>query len=360
MVDLESLQRLTDSKTYPHLVSGVDVDNIRKIVDANPSLFSKSWEENGSKRRDSGAVFIREYKQDPINGLKDVEVKSTYGFFFNASSGTGEYNLWGSNHVYRNPILNYYMGSRVLVFDPENPTEIIEEHLDFDTFPMFSASRKYICDFVGELTGNNDTGDLLEILNDIDSLSPATEGDFDLALNYMIFKKKTNSVEIHLYKSHDNQENILKIVEKMGKSNRTKFYNNCKSTLELLDQSYNTDNVNCLIDITFGPEGVEKNFGQSLMPTRKRDAPLGTEATDNFEKFSSYKNDHISAMRLLNEQYDNNFWLPDNWRAELDRWEDSQYTQNVFAVHKVNTRHEGNTFRLAYAFVGNVNGREPS
>ena len=61
---------------------------------------------------------------------------------------TGEHNLWGSNHVYRNPILNYYMGSRVLVFDPENPTEIIEEHLDFDTFPMFSASRKYICDFV--------------------------------------------------------------------------------------------------------------------------------------------------------------------------------------------------------------------
>ena len=58
MVDLESLQRLTDSKTYPHLVSGVDVDNIRKIVDANPSLFSKSWEENGSKRRDSGWCLL--------------------------------------------------------------------------------------------------------------------------------------------------------------------------------------------------------------------------------------------------------------------------------------------------------------
>ena len=66
MVDLESLERLVSANDYPHLVSQVDVDNIRSIVNAHPSLFEKSWDERGSKRRDSGAVFIREYIQDPL------------------------------------------------------------------------------------------------------------------------------------------------------------------------------------------------------------------------------------------------------------------------------------------------------
>lgn len=44
MVDFGSLEKLVKSNTYPHLVSQTDVENVRKIVNANPNLFSKGME----------------------------------------------------------------------------------------------------------------------------------------------------------------------------------------------------------------------------------------------------------------------------------------------------------------------------
>ena len=360
MVDLESLERLISANDYPHLVSQVDVDNIRSIVNAHPSLFEKSWDERGSKRRDSGAVFIREYIQDPLNGLKDVDIKNLYGFFFTATAQVGQYQSYGDSYVHRNPILNYFLGNRVLVFDADNPTEVYEEHIDFETFPMFSASRKYICEFVSALTGNQDTSSLESILDKIDSLDPSTEDDFDFSLNYLVHKKYNNSVELHLYKSSNDDTGVEDIIADVAGSKRTKFFNNSKSSVTCMGDNYTDDNTNVLIDITFGQEGLEKNFGQSMMPMKKRNAPTGTLSTDNMQQYNEYRNNHNSSMVRMSDNLDNYQWLPEGWKKELQTWEDCRWTENVFATFKVNAKHEGNTFRLAYGFVGKKNGNEPS
>ena len=54
-VDFDSLTKQVN--THPDLLSDTDITNIRKIVDANPSLFELGWDQPGSQRRDSGVYF---------------------------------------------------------------------------------------------------------------------------------------------------------------------------------------------------------------------------------------------------------------------------------------------------------------
>lgn len=360
MVDFGSLEKLVKSNTYPHLVSQTDVENVRKIVNANPNLFSKAWNDRGSKRRDSGCIFIRQYVQSPTDGLANVNVDTLYGFFFKAPTGITEWQPYGKDVIHRNPIFNYFMGNRFLAFDPANPTEIVEEHIDFEIFPMFPASIKHLCRLIGDLVGNPNTSELESVFSGIDNLAdPESLDAYDLSPTYLIHNRVNNSVEIHLVRNDDNVGTVKDFLANVAGSKRTKMYLTTNNTIDVMDPLYNDENTYVNVSITFDSNGLQKKFGQSVMPKKKKDAPAGTSAQDNFNKFQYYKQCHIDSLSTISESTEHYSWLPEGWGSELSNWENSLQTENLFAAFQVSTQHEGNSMRVAYGFVGPHNGPEP-
>lgn len=360
MVDFGSLEKLVKSNDYPHLVSQTDVENVRKIVDANPSLFSKAWNERGSKRRDSGCIFVRQYTQSPTSGLKNVKVDTLYGFFFKAPTGITEWQPYGKDVIHRNPIFNYFMGNRFLAFDAENPTEIVEEHIDFEIFPMFPASIKHLCNLIGDLVGNPNTSELESIFSGIDNLAdPELKDSYDLSPTYLIHNRLKNSVEILLVRNDDNVGTVKDLLANVAGSKRTKMYLSASNTIDVMDSLYIDENTYVNVSITFDSNGVQKKFGQNVLPKKKKDAPAGTTAQDNFTKYQYYKQCHIDSLSSIAQSTENCSWLPEGWAPELNNWENSTSTENLFATFQVSTEHEGNSMRVAYGFVGPLNGPEP-
>ena len=92
---------------------------------------------------------------------------------------------------------------------------------------------------------------------------------------------------------------------------------------------------------------------------KKKDAPAGTSANDNFAKFTFYKESHFNSLRSISESTDHYTWLPEGWSSELNNWENSTHTENLFASFQVISKHEGNSMRVAYGYVGPINGPEP-
>ena len=65
-VDFDSISKAVNNQ--PKLLNDTDVSNIRKIVDANPSLFEMSWDQPNTKRRDAG-VYLKKTIKDGVDIL---------------------------------------------------------------------------------------------------------------------------------------------------------------------------------------------------------------------------------------------------------------------------------------------------
>lgn len=50
MVELERLEKVQQSGKYPNLLTTTDVENVKAIVESNPSLFAYAWSDKRSTR----------------------------------------------------------------------------------------------------------------------------------------------------------------------------------------------------------------------------------------------------------------------------------------------------------------------
>tara|TARA_B100000287_G_scaffold185102_1_gene175031 strand:- start:1721 stop:2749 length:1029 start_codon:yes stop_codon:yes gene_type:complete len=340
MVNYESFQRLIDCGRYPNLISQTDIDNVKTIEEAQSELLSSK------NRLGSGVCFRRD-----LNSGDDT-VKSYYGFYFSLPTGVPEWQSLATNQVYSSPLFNFLGGYRVLFFDPSNPTEVYQEQIDFEPIMLFSKSVEELCRFVQNITNTYDTSELHEVLSGIDGLSPENYNDF--ALNYLIFDKNKSSVQLHLYKSLDNEDNCKDFMKKITKSDTSQFAKNVDGIFTLMSTRFVDPNSHAHIAIEFGTEGVEnpdgiyQKIGFATMPRTKKTAPEGSQPSDNYGKYMNLRDQYFTSLHATTKDAASYTFMPTDWESELNQWEDED--SNVFGTLMVEATPTGSRTTICYGF----------
>ena len=112
-VDFGSLTKQVN--THPDLLSDTDITNIRKIVDANPSLFELGWDQPGSQRRDSGVYFNKTHRSD------GKAIPTEYAFLFKIPTAINQIQTFDGT-VHTNTLFRYLEDTKGLWFDADDPT----------------------------------------------------------------------------------------------------------------------------------------------------------------------------------------------------------------------------------------------
>ncbi len=344
MVELERLERVQQSGKYPNLITSTDVDNVRKITEANPSLFAYSWADKRSSRRDSGANFS-----------KKSDGTTLYGFWFESQSGTGTYRLW-DGHVIHNNLLNYSFNVIGYFFSADDFNCPEEEHITLDSIPLFEPSIMSLCSLVTEITGRHSVGDLKKALDSVKNVDDLTELDY--TINYLRINRKKQTVEIGLEKS-ENENSFSTLIEHVtpeGSLART----NCRAVSELIQEDFlrdDGDNETTIL-IKYGPDGLYEETSFVISTTWSKRAPDGTKPTDNYQVFqqrsTSHSNFVSNSMTICNEDG----WIDSHIKDEIITWENDDLLETVYGVTVLTVSALGTDTEIMYGYSGIKGGNQ--
>tara|TARA_B100001939_G_scaffold256825_1_gene223742 strand:- start:3574 stop:4650 length:1077 start_codon:yes stop_codon:yes gene_type:complete len=346
MVELERLERVQQSGKYPNLLTSTDVENIKAIVESNPSLFAYGWSDKRSTRRDSGATFSK--RSDGTN---------LYGFWFNHPSGTGNHRLW-DGHILRNNLFNYSSEEIGYWFSADDLTYPEEEHISLDSVPLFEPSIMNLCSLASEITGRTQVADLkdaLDLIKNIDNLE-----DLDYTINYIIVNKKRQTLEIGLEKNA-NETRFTPLVEHLT-TEGTGARRNCIAVSELIQGDFLSESGDNVTSFTlkYGPGGLPEETTFVISTTHSKLAPVGTSPQDNYKIFqlrsASHRNFVCGTSNICNEYG----WIKEVIKNEIDIWEDEDLLENVYGVTKITANESGTVTEIIYGFSGPKGGNQPT
>ena len=346
MVELERLEKVQQSGKYPNLLTTTDVENVKAIVEANPSLFAYGWSDKRSTRRDSGATFSKK-----SNGT------TLYGFWFNSQSGTGNHRLW-DGHILRNNLFNYSSEEIGYWFSADDLTYPEEEHISLDSVPLFEPSIMNLCSLASEITGRTQVADLknaLDIIKNIDDLE-----QLDYVINYIIVDRKRQTLEIGLQKSA-NETTFIPLVEHLT-TEGTGARRNCVAVSELIQKDFVSESGDNMTSLTlkYGPGGLPEETTFVISTTYSKLAPLGTSPQDNYQIFQSRSASHknfVCGTASICKEYG---WINEDVENEIDIWEDDNLLENVYGVTKITANESGTITEIIYGFSGPKGGNQPT
>ena len=344
MVELERLERVQQSGKYPNLLKASDVENVKAIVEANPSLFAYGWSDKRSTRRDSGASFAK--RSDGTN---------LYGFWFIAPSGTGTHRLW-DGHILRNNILNYTFEDVGYWFTEDDLTYPEEEHISLDSVPLFDPSIMNLCALASEITGRPQVSDLkaaLDVIKNVDDLE-----DLDYVINYIIVNRKKQTLEIGLEKN-DNANRFIPLVQQLT-TEGTAARRNCISVADLIQEDFlneGGDNMTSVV-LKYGPGGLPEETTFVISTTWSKFGPQGTSPQDNYQVFQSRSRSHKNFVSGTSNIFTEYGWLKETIKNEIDIWEDDDLLENVYGVTKLTANETGTITEIVYGFSGPKGGNQ--
>jgi hypothetical protein len=345
MVELERLERVQQSGKYPNLITSTDVDNVKKITEANPSLFAYSWSDKRSTRKDSG-----------VNFSKKSDGTTLYGFWFKTQSGTGTYRLW-DGHIIHNNLLNYSFDIIGYFFNADDMNCPEEEHITLDSIPLFEPSIASLCSLVTEITGNQSVGDLKRALDSVKNIDDLTELDY--TINYLRINRKKQTIEIGLEKS-ENDISFSPLVEKVT-SEGTLARTNCSAVSDLIEGDFvreDGDNETTIL-IKCGPEGLYEETSFVISTTWSKLAPSGTSSKDNYKVFQQRSASHANFVSNSSDICTRNRWLDTHIKNEIITWEDDDLLETVYGVTILTVSALGTDTEIIYGYSGVKGGNAP-
>ena len=167
MVDLENLIKFSNSGQFPNLLTISDVDNIKEITDTHNLLPSR------------------------MGILKTDTEPTKYGFEFKIPSGVEQYQL-PDGEVINNKIFKYLLHEQAVFYEGGKPDVPVEEYLQYEPVPLFAPTIESLCQLATNITGNNDTSKLSELLY---LLVETGSDEYDYELNTTIVSKPNWSIK---------------------------------------------------------------------------------------------------------------------------------------------------------------------
>ncbi len=352
-VDFDSLTKQVN--THPDLLSDTDITNIRKIVDANPSLFELGWDQPGSQRRDSGVYFNKTHRSD------GKSVPTEYAFLFKIPTEINQIQTFDGT-IYTNTLFRYLEDTKAFWFDADDPTTPTSELYHFlDEPPLLSASITAFCQLASEVTGNADTSALKNLLEICDNI--LTERH-DWGFSSVNISKKNRTIGLSLWKNWDpvddvEMKNIIKATCGNGNS---KAYTNTKAVADIIAGRFVTDfDAITTLHFEFSDKGLSKTIGYEIAPDTHAYAPTGTQPMDNYGRYTEKLNSHNRAVtKIIEDTTTATTWLPSSWKDQMASWEGCESIHSVFGDVVIWGTKEGTTTELQYGFSGPRGGAQPT
>ena len=345
MVELELLEKVQRSGEYPNLLTSTDVDNIKLIVESNPSLFAYPWYDKRSNRRDCGVAIS-----------KTLGGSTLYGFGFDVVKQNSVYKLW-DNHILRSNLFAHIFDSKIYFYDPSDPSSPEEEHISFDSVPIFQPSINMICGIASEITGRQSVGDLqnlLQIIQNVEELD-----DLDYTLTYMRINRKRQTIKFD-FEKNDNNNTFTDIVESLTSEGSIARIN-CSGLAGIVASEILSDeNTTTSMTITYGPGGLSEEISFSLSTIWSKLAAPGTSPQDNYTVFRERSVSHTNFVHGTSNMFTNQNWITSDISNEISTWEDNTILENIYAVTTISASESGVGTELIYGFSGPKNGKQPS
>ncbi len=349
-VDFDSISKAVNNQ--PKLLNDTDVTNIRKIVDANPSLFESSWDQPKTKRRDAG-VYLKKTIKD------GVEVDSPkYAFLFYCPTAIDQYQLQDGT-ILNCPLFKYNDGTKGLWFDDDGNLEWELLHLS-DEPPVLTPSINSICQLASDVTGNQDTQSLREYFNTVDNIDTDRH---DWSFNTLWISTKHKSIKIGLSKTDAAwiPEDVYGILDKVCGSKNSNAYKNTEQMFSTLGiMQVETTHTILTPHVEFDSTGLKKEIGFEMGTSYSLDAPTGTNPMDDFGAFNSKQSSYKEGVRLIMADSKDYNWISDEWRDQLEVWDTNTHVDAVFGDVMVTSSKDGWKTDLFYGLSGSKTGQQPT
>ena len=313
MVNLDHLMSISN---YPNLFSGEDKDAIKELAEMYPDLFSSANDSIGLIKTDGGV--------------------SQYGLKVNIPTGVEQYEYF-DGHLGNNVLFKYLNKYKFLYFKNGVMTK---EVVSFEGPPLIDPTIDALCQLATEVTDNNDTSSLREVLK---ILEPDEFGDYEISTADI--SRVDKSIRIGLIKKSTSiPEEVLKLY---GTRSNTKIYQNIQGVSQLVDTLI-VDDENNLVEIIleFDSTGLVKEIGYALSSEFMKDAPEGTTSQDNFPVYLERHQSHNNAVATISSKTKEWYWLSDTWYNEISVWE--QQPKAVHGATIITAGHDGTKLELVY------------
>ena len=215
-----------------------------------------------------------------------------------------------------------------------------KEVVSFEGPPLIDPTIDALCQLATEVTGNNDTSSLREVLK---ILEPDEFGDYEISTADI--SRVDKSIRIGLIKKSTSiPEDVLKLY---GTRSNTKIYQNIQGVSQLVDTLI-VDDENNLVEIIFefDSTGLVKEIGYALSSEFMKDAPEGTTSQDNFPVYLERHQSHNNAVATISSKTKEWYWLSDTWYNEISVWE--QQPKAVHGATIITAGHDGTKLELVY------------
>jgi len=351
-VDFDSISK--DANRHPKLMSDTDVSNIRSIVDANPALFQLGWDQPNTKRRDSGVYFKKSIKAG-------VEVDNPkYAFLFFMATEIPQYTLFDGT-VLDCSLFKYLDGTRALWFDADDPSTPEWELVHFqDEPPVLTPSIDAICQLAATVTGNTNTQPLREYLEILDNIETDRH---DWSFGTLWISTKLKSIKLGLNKNEEAwvSSEVEGILDKVCGSKNSHAYKNSEQMFSTLGLTQVESPHSILTPhVEFDADGLKKELSFEMGTSYSYNAPYGSQPMDDFPVFNSYQSSYNDGKgMIINDSRDYN-WISDDWREQLEVWEQCENIQATFGDVVVKATKDGLTTELLYGLSGAKTGQQPT
>ncbi len=351
-VDFDSITK--DVNRHSKLMNDIDVSNVNKIVDANPSIFELGWDQPKTKRRDAGVYFKKVIRDG-------VEVdKPKYGFTFFIPTQIPQYQLFDGT-ILNCTLFKYLDGTKGLWFDADDPSEPEWELVHFqDDPPLLAPSINAMCQLVTDITGNTNTQPLKDYLDVLDNLETDRH---DWSFMTLWMSKKNKSVKIGLSKNDDALigDEVNGILDKVCGSKNSNAYKNTQQMFNTLGLGL-VESPNAIVTtyVEFDSTGLKKEVAFEMGVSHCLDAPHGTRAMDDYSRFTDYQSSYKDGISMIMNNSKDSNWISDDWRSQIESWETCENIQSTFGDVIVTSSKEGWKTELLYGLSGSRGGVQPT
>ncbi len=311
MVDLENLIKFSNSGQFPNLLTISDVDNIKEITDTHNLLPSR------------------------MGILKTDTEPTKYGFEFKIPSGVEQYQL-PDGEVINNKIFKYLLHEKAVFYEGGKPDVPVEEYLQYEPVPLFAPTIESLCQLATNITGNNDTSKLSELLY---LLVETGSDEYDYELNTTIVSKPNKSIRIGL-KKVCNATVSAEVFKYLGTRSNTKLYQSLQSASDLTSDILLDENNNAEIFVKFDSTGLVKELGYSL-------APRYEKSNNQYSEGESLNKEALHTETI--SRVKSGSWIPSAWSEEIFTWE-SHYPDAVYAYNILTANADGFKVEILYGY----------
>ena len=112
--------------------------------------------------------------------------------------------------------------------------------------------------------------------------------------------------------------------------------------------------------VEFDADGLKKELSFEMGTSYSYNAPYGSQPMDDFPVFNSYQSSYNDGKgMIINDSRDYN-WISDDWREQLEVWEQCENIQATFGDVVVKATKDGLTTELLYGLSGAKTGQQPT